>query len=109
MIVRSRHSGTREITASGSGAMSGKSWPARTNVIVGVVVEFTYRIDDRQVVIEEVGTPEGAYMQAHDGERLKKAVSDATKRAAARVGVGLHLWSRGPWFLPRMLGERSAA
>lgn len=84
---------------------SGRSWPARTNVIVSVVVEFTYRIDGRDVVIQEVGTPEGAYMQAHDGDRLKTAVSDATKRAAARVGVGLHLWSRGTWFLPRMLDE----
>ena len=88
---------------------SGNSWPARTNVIVAVVVEFTYRIDGRDVVVQEVGTPEGAYMQAHDGDRLKKAVSDATKRAAARIGVGLHLWSRQPWFLPRMLEAQQAA
>ena len=63
------------------------------------MVEFTYRIDGRDVVVQEVGTPEGAYMQAHDGDRLKTAVSDATKRAAARVGCGLHLWVRGLWFL----------
>lgn len=27
---------------------SGNSWPARTNVIVAVVVEFTYRIYGRE-------------------------------------------------------------
>lgn len=48
-------------------------------------------------------------MEANDGGRPKIAVSDATKRAAARIGVGLHLWSRESWFLPRMLEAQRPA
>lgn len=81
------------------------AWPARQEAIVGVVLGCTFHIDGRDVYVEEVGTPEGYYMADHDGDRLKKAVSDALKRCAMRVGVALDLWSKGAYFLPKMLAD----
>lgn len=80
-----------------------KTWPARKGAVVGVVVECTFRIDGEPVVVQDVGTPEGYYMADHDGDRLKKAVSDGVKRCAMNVGVALDLWSKGSWFLTAML------
>ncbi len=82
-----------------------RTWPARSDAVVGVVLTCVFTIDDRTVEVAEVGTPEGFYMAAHDGDRLKKAVSDALKRCAMRIGVGLDLWSKGAYFLPVMLGR----
>ncbi len=82
-----------------------RTWPGRTNAIVGVVLACDYHIDGRVVHIEDVGEPEGYYMAAHDGERAKKAVSDAVKRCAKQVGVALNLWSKGAYFLPDMLRD----
>ena len=82
-----------------------KTYPAVADGVTGVVAEFVYHIDGRQVRIQEIGTCENPAMRDNDGDRAKLALSDATKRAAARIGVGLHLWSKGVWFLPKMLGE----
>ena len=41
-----------------------------------------------------------------DGDNPKDAESDAIKRAAMRLGCGLHLWSRGDYVLDRVLTER---
>ena len=42
-----------------------------------------------------------------DGARLKDAVSDAIKRCAMAIGVGLHLWSqfegKSEYFLDKQL------
>lgn len=78
-------------------------WPGRTNAIVGVIQSLECTIDDEPFYVEEVGTPEGYYMAPHDGERLKKACSDAIKRCGMRAGVALDLWSKGAYFLPAML------
>ena len=80
-----------------------RTWPARDNAVVGVVLTCTFTIDGETVEVSEVGTPEGYYMADHDGDRLKKAMSDALKRCAMRVGVGLDLWSKGTYVLPTML------
>lgn len=78
-------------------------WPGREDAIVGVVLGCTYHVDGRAVYVEDVGTPEGYYIAPHDGERAKKAISDAVKRCAKQVGVALNLWSKGAYFLPDML------
>lgn len=82
-----------------------RTWPGADNAVVGVVLTCVFTIDGKRVEVSEVGTPEGYYMADHDGERLKKAVSDALKRCAMRVGVGLDLWSKGSYFLPSMLAK----
>lgn len=82
-----------------------RTWPARHDAVVGVVVECTFHIDGENVVVQDVGTPEGYYMADHDGDRLKKAVSDGIKRCAMNVGVALNLWSKGSWFLTAMLDK----
>lgn len=82
-----------------------RTWPAADNAVVGVVLTCTFTIDGERVAVSEVGTPEGYYMAAHDGERLKKAMSDALKRCAMRIGVGLDLWSKGAYVLPAMLAK----
>lgn len=80
-----------------------REWPEGRNAVVGVVLTCRFTIDGETVEVSEVGEPEGYYMAEHDGERLKKAVSDALKRCAMRVGVALDLWSKGTYVLPAML------
>jgi hypothetical protein len=99
--------GDYDAVVTSKGTENERTWPARTNVVVGVVLAVDYHIDGRVIHIEDVGTPEGYYMAAHDGERAKKAVSDAVKRCAKQVGVALNLWSKGSYFLTTML-ERYA-
>ena len=73
--------------------------PALTGAVVGGVWRLTCRIEDQVVSIEEVGDCEDPHNWPHDGPRLKDAASDAIKRCAMRLGVGLHLWSQGEFFL----------
>lgn len=87
----------------GTSGSNPRTWPARDDAVVGVVLSCTFTIDGQQVTVSEVGTPEGYYMADHDGDRLKKAMSDALKRCAMRVGVGLDLWSKGTYVLPAIL------
>lgn len=72
---------------------SNKTYPERQGGIVGVVARLTVLIDGERRVIEEVGTCENPAMKSHDGDCLKDAMSDALKRCAMRIGLGLHLWS----------------
>ena len=78
-------------------------------VVVGVVYRMTVTVDGRELVIEEAGENDTAYMEANDGARLKKATSDALKRCAMRLGVALHLWCKttDEFFLPRLLWDRA--
>lgn len=84
-----------------------KVWPAVPDAIVGVVLQLTAEVDGRATTVQDVGTPEGAYLQPHDGERAKRAVSDAYKRCAAQLGVALELWSKGPHPLPVYLNAKA--
>ena len=81
------------------------------DAVVGVVYRMTLTIDGREVVIEETGSCDAAAYENNDAERLKKATSDALKRCAMRVGVGLHLWCKRPeqFFLPRFIRDAEAA
>ena len=66
----------------------------------GCILRMTYEIDGQTVVIEEAGDVErpGAY----NGANAKNAVSDAVKRCAMRIGVGLHLWSQENYVLDKL-------
>jgi hypothetical protein len=72
--------------------------------VQGCVLRTTYVIDDRIVVIEEAGDVERP--GANEGANLKNAVSDATKRCAMRVGLGLHLWAQQTYVLDKALNKK---
>jgi hypothetical protein len=68
--------------------------------VQGCILRMSYQIDGETVVIEEAGDVERP--GANNGANAKNAVSDAVKRCAMRVGVGLHLWSQENYVLDRM-------
>lgn len=77
-----------------------------TNVVVGAICRLTCYIDGRLVNVEEIGDVEHPGNWPHDGARLKDAFSDALKRCAMRLGVGLHLWSQEEFTLYDQLVKR---
>lgn len=77
--------------------------------IEGCVVALTVEIDGRVTTVEEAGDCENPGNWKTDGARLKDAVSDGLKRCAARIGLGLHLWSQSDYFLHRSLTQREGA
>ena len=70
------------------------------HVLQGCVLRCTFVIDGETVVVEEAGDVERP--GSNNGSNLKNAVSDAIKRCAMRVGVGLHLWSQENYVLDQM-------
>lgn len=66
----------------------------------GCILRVTYEIDGQTVVIEEAGDVERP--GANNGANAKNAVSDAVKRCAMRIGVGLHLWSQENYVLDKL-------
>lgn len=79
--------------------------PAIPNAVVGVVCRMTATIDGRVVAVEEAGDVENPHNPEQDGARLKNAMSDAYKRCAMRLGVGLHLWAGDDFYLGKKLLE----
>ena len=79
-----------------------RTYPARENAVVGVVARLTATVDGKEVRIEEVGAEDSPAMKG-DGDNLKTSLSDALKRCAMRLGLGLHLWSGDLYFLDRAL------
>jgi hypothetical protein len=77
--------------------------PALHDIVVGGVWRLTCTIDGRQVRVEEVGDVGDVHNWPHDGARLKDAASDALKRCAMRLGLGLHLWAQEHYFLDHQL------
>ena len=77
--------------------------PALNNIVVGGIWRLTCAIDGRQVRVEEVGDVGDVHNWPHDGARLKDAASDALKRCAMRLGLGLHLWAQEHYFLDQQL------
>lgn len=71
--------------------------------VTGCIGRLSCEIDGTAVVIEESGGVENAGMKDGDGERLKHAASDALKRCAMRIGLGLHIWAQQAYFLDRAL------
>jgi hypothetical protein len=73
--------------------------------IQGVVCRLRVTLDGQECVIEEVGDVEHPGNWKTEGARLKVASSDALKRCAMRLGLGLHLWSGDLYFLDRALNR----
>lgn len=70
-------------------------------LIAGCVGTLTCEVDGRRVSISEVGdvsSPKPA-----NGENAQIASSQAFKRCAMRLGLGLHLWSGDLYFLDKAL------
>jgi len=76
-------------------------------VVTGVVLALTVEIDGELVTIEEAGDVEQPFNWKTDGARMKDAISDAVKRCAMALGIGLHLWSQfdgeSEYFLDKQL------
>jgi hypothetical protein len=83
--------------------------PALQGIVVAVVVRLVVEIDGRSTAVEEIGEVDDVHNWAHDGLRLKAAMSDGLKRAAMRLGCGLHLWAPDAYFLPAALDRDAAA
>lgn len=88
------------------GKSNEKVYPAR-EAVVGCLARLTATIDGERVSVVEVGDVEGAAAQ-DDGANLKEASSDAFKRCWMRLGLGLHLWSGGDYYLDRQLDKQTA-
>lgn len=86
-----------------------KGAPELVHVIVGAVCRLTVQVNGQPVRIEDVGDCESPHNWPHDGARLKDAMSDAIKRCAARLGIGLHLWSQEESYLHQKLANEAAA
>jgi hypothetical protein len=78
-------------------------------VLTGVVMRLTV---PGLPPVEEAGEADNPQSKTN-GARAKDACSDAIKRCAMRLGLGLHLWSQGDYFLHREMvssnGETSGA
>lgn len=83
--------------------------PDLPNAVVGALCRLTVTVDGVPVTVVEVGDCEQPHNWPHDGARAKDAASDAIKRCAMRVGVGLHLWAQEHYFLHRKLTEAGDA
>ena len=73
------------------------------NRIVGCFGKLTVTIDGKEVVITSIGDVE--LDQGNDGTNAKHAESDAFKRCAMKIGLGLHLWAGKEYFLDKKLEE----
>jgi hypothetical protein len=73
-------------------------------VVVGCTATLTVEVDGRRVSITEVGDVERP--GDNNASNLKNASSDALKRCAMRLGVGLHLWSQDNYYLNTALEKR---
>lgn len=82
-----------------------KTWPGGM-FVTGCIGRLTVTLDGERVVVDEAGGCELAGMKDGDGERLKHAASDALKRCAMRLGLGLHIWAQDAYFLDRSLDKR---
>ena len=78
--------------------------PARSNAVVGCLARMGVTIDGRKVYVTEVGDVDMPARNS-DGSNLKNASSDAIKRCAMRLGLGLHLWSQEDYFLDLQLAS----
>ena len=74
-------------------------------VVVGCLATLEVMIDGDFVTVTEVGDVE--HPGGNNGSNLKNAASDALKRCAMRLGVGLHLWSQDNYYLDKALGKRA--
>lgn len=64
---------------------------------------LTADVDGKSVTVSGAGTE--TFQGDNTGEKIKKMESDAFKRAAAKLGVGLHLWAQDQYFLDKQLAK----
>jgi hypothetical protein len=76
-------------------------------IAVGCIGRLEVVVDGRPVVIEEVGDCE--HPGPNSASNLKSSSSDSLKRAAMRLGLGLHLWQGDSYYLHRSLEKRLSA
>jgi hypothetical protein len=72
-------------------------------VVSGCTATLTVEVDGRQVTITEVGDVERP--TENNASNAKSASSDALKRCAMRLGLGLHLWTGDAYYLDRSLAK----
>jgi hypothetical protein len=72
--------------------------------VEGCLAELTCEVDGQRVTVVEVGDVENPGNK-NNGARAKDAASDAIKRCAMRLGLGLHLWTGDHYFLDRVLEQ----
>ena len=65
--------------------------------LTGCIGTLTIRVGGRDVKVQGSGDVE--HNQGTNGANLKHAESDAFKRAAMNLGLGLHLWCGDEYFL----------
>jgi hypothetical protein len=75
--------------------------------VVGCLATLAVEVDGNRVHITEVGDVE--HPGNNNGSNLKNASSDALKRCAMRLGLGLHLWTGEAYYLDRSLGKQEDA
>lgn len=73
--------------------------------VTGCVLRMSCVIDGQEVVVEEAGDVENPQNKGTNGARLKDATSDAYKRCAMRMSLGLHLWAQEHYFLDKSLDK----
>lgn len=78
------------------------------NVPCAVKGTITVSIDGQPVKVTGIGTDQNNNKEI--GDQIKEMESDALKRAASRIGVGLHLWAQQQYFLfPQLLQDYEVA
>ena len=73
-------------------------------VVHGCILECTFVIDGKEVVIQEAGEVERPTQ--NNGLNLKHSISDGLKRCAMRASVALELWCQGSYVLDRALEDK---
>lgn len=89
-----------------------------TQKICAVLATLTVTIDGKEVSVTEAGDVDDkqASMTSkkdgtkikNDGALLKDCMSDALKRCAMRLGLGLHLWCKDQYFLHSSLAKKAS-
>jgi hypothetical protein len=72
--------------------------------VSGCLASLEVTIDGKPVVIREVGDVE--HPTSNAGQNAKSASSDALKRCAMRIGLGLSLWAQDNFYLDKALAKR---
>lgn len=74
--------------------------------VEGCLARLSCEIDGRRTTVVEVGDCESPDNWKTQGARMKDAASDAFKRCAMRLGVGIHLWAGADFFLYEVLDAK---
>ena len=81
--------------------------------LTGLEYTLTGTIDQNFRTVTEIGMcdkpffTEGSKKVANNGERGKECISDAIKRCAMRLGVGIELYDTSAWLNPYLSGSET--